>query len=120
MNAKVLLLLSLVAVAVADHRPSYNAPRFQYSSEEFGPARYSFDWAVNDPPSGNNFGQQESRDNDNTQGSYTVQLSDGRLQTVNYYVNGDSGFIADVNYDGQARYPDSFESREYNPRPRYG
>ncbi|XP_071541413.1 cuticle protein 8-like [Panulirus ornatus] len=119
MNSKVLLALCMAAFAVVESRPSfYSAPRF--SSEEFGPARYSFDWAVNDPPSGNNFGQQESRDNDNTQGSYTVQLSDGRLQTVNYYVNGDSGFIADVNYDGQARYPDSFESREYNPRPRYG
>ncbi|KAK3876518.1 hypothetical protein Pcinc_018709 [Petrolisthes cinctipes] len=33
-------------------------------------------------------------------------------QTVNYYVNGDSGFVADVTYQGEARYPESQESYE--------
>ncbi|KAG7166335.1 Pro-resilin-like 18 [Homarus americanus] len=121
MNAKILLLLGVVAVAAADRRPSfsYSAPR--YSSEESGPAQYNFQWAVNDAPSGNDFGHQENRDNDNTQGSYTVQLPDGRLQTVKYYVDGDSGYIADVGYQGDARYPDSDEVRSYTPpRPQYG
>ena len=97
---------------------------FQYSSEESyesSEAKYSFNWAVSDDSSSNEFGHQEARDGDHTQGSYYVQLPDGRLQTVKYFVDGDSGYVAEVNYDGEARFPDSFESasfesREYRPR----
>ncbi|KAG7166341.1 putative Pro-resilin-like 183, partial [Homarus americanus] len=49
-------------------------------------------------PSGD-FGHQETRDGDNTQGPH-VQLPDGRLKTVTYFADGDSGYIADVKYDG--------------------
>ena len=48
-------------------------------------------------------GQQETRNGDDTKGSYTVVLPDGRRQTVNYYVNGYSGYVADVSYDGYAK-----------------
>ena len=73
-------------------------------------AKYDFDWSVKDEYSGNDFGQQESRDGDNTEGSYYVQLPDGRLQTVTYYVNGDSGFVAEVSYEGEAQYPEASQS----------
>ncbi|XP_042877186.1 pro-resilin-like isoform X2 [Penaeus japonicus] len=120
MNAKVVLLLSLVAMVTADAPPaySYNAP----SSEESAEAKYDFNWAVKDDYSGNDFGHQESRDGDDTQGSYYVQLPDGRLQKVTYYVDGDSGYVAEVSYEGEARY-DSVESQENSyapPRPAYG
>ncbi|XP_053648438.1 cuticle protein 8-like [Cherax quadricarinatus] len=118
MNTKVFLLLGLVAFVSADKRPSlaYGAPQAQrFSSEEFEAPKYGFDWAVRDGESGNDFAQQETRDNENTKGSFTVQLPDGRLQTVNYYVDGDSGFIADVQYQGEARYPDSSEVGRYSP-----
>ncbi|XP_063601342.1 pro-resilin-like [Penaeus indicus] len=120
MNAKVALLLSLVAMVTADAPPaySYGAP----SSEESAEAKYDFQWAVKDDYSGNDFGHQESRDGDDTQGSYYVQLPDGRLQKVTYYVDGDSGYVAEVSYEGEARY-DSVESREdvyAPPRPVYG
>ncbi|XP_037802478.1 pro-resilin-like [Penaeus monodon] len=126
MNAKVLLVLGVVGCVVADRRPtySYNEPdSFEYSSES-SEAKYDFRWAVKDDYSGNDFGHQESRDGDRTQGSYYVQLPDGRLQKVTYYVDGDSGYVADVSYEGEARY-DSAESREYGrpvyspPRPVY-
>ena len=130
-----------VAVAVADRSPyrapprqpqnsynapsspprqpqnSYNAPSSRFDSEElFEEPKYEFDWAVNEDY--NNFKQQESRDDDNTRGSYSVDLPDGRRQTVNYYVDGDSGFIAEVKYEGEAQFPD--ESREFSaPRPTY-
>ena len=78
------------------------------------PAKYDFDWSVKDDYSGNDFGQQESRDGDNTQGSYYVQLPDGRLQKVTYYVSGDSGFIAEVTYEGEAQYPQAQPSRPSN------
>ncbi|KAG7166339.1 pro-resilin-like [Homarus americanus] len=129
MIAKVLVVLGVVAAATADRRPSfsYGAPRAYSSEESFesyesGEAQYNFNYAVKHDPSGNDFGHQETRDGDDTQGSYYVQLPDGRLQTVNYFVDGDSGYIADVKYDGEARYPDSyesFESFESREAPRY-
>ncbi|XP_042875686.1 cuticle protein 7-like [Penaeus japonicus] len=122
MNAKVLFLLGVVAVATADKLPtySYGAPQGSFEdSMEYDDAKYDFNWAVKDEYSGNDFGHQESRDGDNTEGSYYVQLPDGRLQKVTYYVDGDNGYVADVTYEGEARY-DSVESREYAaPRPVY-
>ncbi|XP_063601172.1 pro-resilin-like [Penaeus indicus] len=118
MNTKI-LVLAFAAVAAAD-KPSfsYGAPRVaSRESFESSEAKYDFQWAVDHDDSGNDFGHQEARDNDNTQGSYYVQLPDGRLQKVTYYVDGDSGYVADVSYEGEARY-DSAESREA-PRPVY-
>ncbi|XP_071541397.1 uncharacterized protein [Panulirus ornatus] len=124
MNIKVLILLAVAAVATADSREFYAYAAPHSSSEESyesSEAQYNFNWAVQHGPSGNDFGHQEARDGDDTQGSYYVQLPDGRLQTVNYRVQGDSGYVAQVNYEGQARYPGSFESfessesREYTP-----
>ncbi|XP_047479838.1 cuticle protein 21-like [Penaeus chinensis] len=122
MKTQVLYFLVAVAAVAADRRPtySYGPPQdsFEYS-EESAEAKYAFDWAVRHAYSGNDFGHQESRDGDRTQGSYYVQLPDGRLQTVKYFVDGYSGFIPEVEYEGEARY-DSAESREYGrPRPVY-
>ncbi len=75
---------------------------------------------MKDEYSDNDFGQQESRDGDNTQGSYYVQLPDGRLQTVTYYVDGDSGFVADVKYEGEAQYPEPAQPSYAPPQPTYG
>ncbi|XP_037801783.1 cuticle protein 8-like [Penaeus monodon] len=114
MNAKLLVLLGLVAVVAADSRETYayRAPRAS-SEESFESteAKYDFQWAVSDDSSSNEFGHQEARDGDDTQGSYYVQLPDGRLQKVTYYVDGDSGYVAEVSYEGEARY-DSVESAE--------
>ncbi|XP_042242112.1 pro-resilin-like [Homarus americanus] len=115
MNSKVLLLLGVVSLAAADSRPSYSYRGPHGSSEESyesSEAQYNFNYAVDHVPSGNDFGHQEARDGDDTQGLYYVQLPDGRRQTVTYNVDGDSGYIADVKYDGEARYPDSYESFE--------
>ncbi|XP_071540882.1 uncharacterized protein [Panulirus ornatus] len=125
MNTKVLVLLGLAAVAVADSRPSYSYGAPQESSEsveyssESTEAKYDFNWAVKDDSSENDFGHQEARDDDDTQGSYYVHLPDGRLQKVTYYVDGDSGYVAEVSYEGEAHYPESSESREYSAPPRY-
>ncbi|XP_069972551.1 pro-resilin-like [Penaeus vannamei] len=105
MNVKVLLLLSLAAIVAADSRQIFRPPQSsEESSEESyesSEAKYSFNWAVSDDSSSNEFGHQEARDGDDTQGSYYVQLPDGRLQTVKYFVDGDSGYVAEVNYEGE-------------------
>ncbi|XP_068209973.1 cuticle protein 7-like [Palaemon carinicauda] len=122
----IFVVLGLAALAAADSRErySYAAPRASSSSEESyesSEAKYNFNWAVSDDSSSNEFGHQETRDGDDTQGSYYVQLPDGRLQKVSYHVDDDDGYIAEVSYEGQAQFPDSesYESDESSEAPRY-
>ena len=61
---------------------------------------YQFSYNVKDQYEGLNFGHSENQNGQYTQGEYFVLLPDGRLQKVKYNVNGDSGFIADVSYQG--------------------
>ncbi|XP_064122623.1 pro-resilin-like [Macrobrachium nipponense] len=121
MNSKVILVfLGLAALVAADSRESFEyAPRRGSSEESYesSEAHYSFNWAVDHDPSSNEFGHQETRDGDDTQGSYYVELPDGRLQTVKYFVDGDSGYVAEVNYEGSASAESG--SAESNERPRY-
>ncbi|XP_071541350.1 uncharacterized protein [Panulirus ornatus] len=106
--------------------PSYKAvtsykPVYSYKV----PPKYSFNWAIKDDFSNSDFGHEETRDGDHTRGSYSVLLPDGRLQTVRYYVDGDSGYVAEVSYKGQARYPVPKPAYKpvykpaYNPVPAY-
>ena len=113
--------MALAALAaLADERPYSYRPPQTYSApesseeESYEDAKYEFDWQVDEDY--NKFGQEEQRDGDNTQGSYYVDLPDGRRQTVTYYVDGDSGFVAEVNYEGEARYSEE-SSEEYRPSP---
>ncbi|XP_050720236.1 uncharacterized protein LOC127000533 [Eriocheir sinensis] len=78
-------------------------PKYGQPEPETAKPAYSFDWAVKDDYSGNDFGHQETRDGYNTQGSYYVLLPDGRVEKVTYTVNGDSGFVATVEFEGEAK-----------------
>ncbi|KAG7161048.1 Pro-resilin-like 174, partial [Homarus americanus] len=119
MVLKVFVIAVLVAVTIADTipytppHPSYNAPA------PTGPAQYNFDWSVNDANSGNDYGHNEGRNGYDTQGSYYVQLPDGRLQRVTYTVNGDSGYVAQVEYEGEAQYSAYQPAPSYQPAPAY-
>ncbi|XP_042213183.1 pro-resilin-like isoform X2 [Homarus americanus] len=62
------------------------------------PAAYEYQYGVLDDESGNDFGHEESRNDQATSGRYYVLLPDGRVQTVLYSVNGEEGFVADVSY----------------------
>ncbi|XP_045106008.1 cuticle protein 19-like [Portunus trituberculatus] len=112
MAAKVLLLMALMAAAAADRRP--HSHEISYGSFESDEPKYDFNYHVNDYY-GNNFGHQENRDGDYTRGEYFTLLPDGRKQTVKYVVDGYSGFLADVSYEGEARY-DSGSHESYRPR----
>ncbi|KAF2361635.1 Insect cuticle protein [Trinorchestia longiramus] len=103
-----------VAVVLADQRPySYSAPASRDSDDSAEAPKYEFQWLVDEE--GNNFNQAESRDEDNTRGSYVVDLPDGRRQTVTYSVDGDSGFVAEVSYEGEAQYPEQESRESYRP-----
>ncbi|XP_068210409.1 pro-resilin-like [Palaemon carinicauda] len=117
---QILTLAMVAAITMGDRRPYFQEQSQESSEESYESteAKYDFDFAVKHDYTGNDFGHQESRDSDETRGSYYVQLPDGRLQTVTYYVDGDSGYVAEVSYQGEARYPDPDESRGGYSRPR--
>merc|ERR1712168_933461 len=69
---------------------------------------YNYNYAVADDYSGAAFNQAESNDgNGVVEGSYSVNLPDGRVQTVNYHANDYDGFISEVSYSGTAAYPET-------------
>lgn len=86
-------------------------------SDESSEPKYEFSYSVKDYY-GNDYGHQEKRDDDLTEGFYYNHLPDGRLQKVTYYVDGYSGYVADVSYEGEAQY-DSY-SRESGESYSYG
>ncbi|XP_066952414.1 cuticle protein 7-like [Macrobrachium rosenbergii] len=86
------------------------------------PPKYTYNYGVADDYSGAAYGHNEARDGYKTEGSYTVDLPDGRKQTVTYVDNGD-GLIAEVTYEGEAVYPEYKPAYpappKYPPTPKY-
>lgn len=64
---------------------------------------YSFAWAVKDEPSYNDYSHQQQSDGKVVTGSYRVLLPDGRTQIVTYKAD-ENGYVADVKYEGEAKY----------------
>uniref|UniRef100_A0A0P5D3N7 Uncharacterized protein n=1 Tax=Daphnia magna TaxID=35525 RepID=A0A0P5D3N7_9CRUS len=120
---KFFILAALIAIASANSgypAPSYPAPGYPapaYKPESYPPQPYSFAWEVNDAPSYNNYAHSESSDGKVTTGSYRVALPDGRTQIVNYKADS-YGYVADVKYEGQAKYPEYKPASSY-PAPAY-
>ncbi|KAK8392732.1 hypothetical protein O3P69_014872 [Scylla paramamosain] len=115
------VIVALVMVVVA--APVSSIPQNSYQNvQPSAPAQYSYNYGVNDD-FGNNFGHGENRQGDNTDGAFSVVLPDGRRQSVEYSVSGDSGFLANVQYDGQAQFPQArpqYSQQAVEPvRPQY-
>jgi len=117
--------LSLVALACLVAVVS-SIPVDPYQSKHKEPPKpYNFAYGVNDPYQGLDFGQNEESDGNTVQGSYTVQLPDGRTQIVKYQADHHSGFHADISYKGEAQYPPKSDqppfvvvpSKDYHPAP---
>merc|ERR1712072_671955 len=80
--------------------PSYHAPASYHP--------YSYTYAVADDYFKATFSQKESNDGTGlVQGTYSVNLPDGRIETVNYHANDIDGYVAEVTYSGEAVYPDT-------------
>ncbi|XP_063602847.1 cuticle protein 8-like [Penaeus indicus] len=117
MSLKVAVLACVAVVALCDKapvhappppvytpRPAYHAPTPYHAPEpayhahyepEYPavPPKYNYNYGVADSYSGVNLGHTESRDGYKTEGSYTVDLPDGRRQIVKYVDNGDEHTI---------------------------
>ncbi|XP_046457443.1 adhesive plaque matrix protein-like [Daphnia pulex] len=96
--------------------PGYSpAPPKPYPTQSYEPLMpYSFGYAVSDGPSYNNYAHQETADTKAVTGSYRVSLPDGRTQIVTYKAD-DNGYVANVKYEGQAKYPENYSK----PKPAY-
>merc|ERR1739838_1278520 len=90
------------AAPIAHHAVGYAAPDLA----EVSP--YTYNYGVADEYSGAAFSQSESNDGTGVvEGSYQVNLPDGRIQTVNYHANDIDGYVAEVSYSGAAAYPEA-------------
>merc|ERR1712210_340935 len=102
---------TLALVAVASAAPQYHpAPLVHavagYAAPDLAePSPYTYQYAVADDYSGAAFNQAESNDGTGVvEGSYSVNLPDGRTQHVAYHANDYDGYVADVTYEGVAAY----------------
>merc|ERR1712051_851574 len=78
----------------------------------FAPARpYSFGYEVVDAEAGNAYGHREGTDDGVTKGEFRVVLPDTRTQIVRYTVSAETGYVAEVSYEGTPVYP-----QHQNPR----
>ena len=95
-------------------KPTYHAePTYP---DEISP--YTYNYAVADDYSKAVFSAGETSDGaSNVEGSYSVNLPDGRVQHVKYHSNGYDGFVADVTYEGEAHYPTA--PKYHTPAPAY-
>ncbi|XP_032790811.2 pro-resilin [Daphnia magna] len=101
-----LFAIFVVATAVPSKSSDYK------DNYEYAPAQYDFGYGVKDDYAYVDFGHSENRNGDKTKGQYYVVLPDGRRQVVNYYVDGYSGYVADIKYEGNYK---SAYSADYKP-----
>ncbi|XP_037805183.1 pro-resilin-like [Penaeus monodon] len=112
----------MVVVALADQAPyppppgPYHPQQRPYSEPDYPdvPPKYTYNYGVADGYSGVNLGHSEARDGYRTEGSYSVDLPDGRKQIVKYVDNGD-GLETEITYEGEAQYPE--HTPAYRPPP---
>ena len=74
--------------------------------EKLAPQPFSYEYGVADDYSKANFKKAETQDAyGNVQGSFTIALPDGRIQTTTYTADHVNGFVAEVTYSGEPVYP---------------
>ncbi|KAI9552982.1 hypothetical protein GHT06_020868 [Daphnia sinensis] len=66
---------------------------------------YSFFYEVKHEESKNDYSHAESSDGKVVKGTYKVLLPDGRNQNVEYVADS-NGYVAQVKYEGEAKYPE--------------
>merc|ERR1712027_171661 len=99
------------AAPVVHHAPVVHAAPVAHAAPlddlaEVSP--YTYNYGVADDYSKAAFSQTESNDGTGVvEGSYQVNLPDGRVQTVNYHANDVDGYVAEVSYAGEAQYPEA-------------
>jgi len=109
---KVIITSVLLLAAIANtHAKAAANPKAQRPSYAAGPVSaplvvnaakpYSFAYEVVDPAGGNAYGHREASDGAGiVEGEYRVVLPDTRTQIVTYKVTPETGYVAEVRYEG--------------------
>ncbi|XP_045603055.2 cuticle protein 7 [Procambarus clarkii] len=102
-------LVVMAGVALTQASDHYRPPSVHSGYKQPG-MPHDFQYNVKDDYSGTNFGHSENSDGNTVRGSYNVDLPDGRKQTVQYEADHYKGYVANVEYKGEAQHP-----HEYGP-----
>ncbi|XP_068242821.1 cuticle protein 7-like [Palaemon carinicauda] len=113
-SATVMLVVAMAGVVLAESSIAYPPPYGHPTYKQKG-IPYSFSYAIKDDYVGADYGQAEKSNGELVQGTYYVALPDGRLQTVKYQADHVVGYVADVEYEGDAKHP----IPSYGPSPIY-
>merc|ERR1712117_467922 len=99
----------LVHAAPVVHAVAHAAPVAVHAAGDLAEVSpYTYNYGVADDYSKAAFSQTESNDGTGVvEGSYQVNLPDGRVQTVNYHANDVDGYVAEGSYAGEAQYPEA-------------
>ncbi|KAK0087732.1 hypothetical protein PV325_000203 [Microctonus aethiopoides] len=73
--------------------------------DSYAPAKYSYNYGVNDPYTGDVKSQHEVREGDVVKGSYSLNEPDGTIRVVDYTADPHNGFNAVVKKIGHAVHP---------------
>ena len=101
----------LATLAFVNARPEPEAQKPSYAPQPaalvVGPTKpYSFAYEVVDPAGGNAYGHRENSDGAGVvEGEYRVVLPDTRTQIVKYRVTPETGYVAEVTYEGTVAAP---------------
>ncbi|XP_037078377.1 adult-specific cuticular protein ACP-20-like [Pollicipes pollicipes] len=114
---KVLFVFAVVlALATASDLRRYGGEQEEEEDSDHTP--YQFSYSVDDEDTV--FSQSEEGDDEgDVTGEYSVNLPDGRVQTVRYFGDNDDGYAAEVSYEGEAQYPEdqSYQAEEPSTLP---
>ncbi|CAH0714843.1 unnamed protein product, partial [Brenthis ino] len=103
------------------HQPLHEAVQ-EHHSEEYdldyhSHPKYSFDYSVKDPHTGDDKEHWETRDGDKVKGSYTLVETDGTKRVVEYEADDKNGFNAVVHKIGTPK--EEIKHEEYQAAPIY-
>ncbi|VEN35128.1 unnamed protein product [Callosobruchus maculatus] len=98
--APVKAIAAPVLVAGGYHQGSHG-----HHEEQYAPAKYIFEYGVEDTHTGDIHSHKEQREGDVTHGEYSLHEADGTIRTVKYTVDKHSGFNAVVERSGKASHP---------------
>ncbi|XP_037078399.1 uncharacterized protein LOC119099365 [Pollicipes pollicipes] len=103
-HLQVLFVFAVVlALATASDLRRYGGEQEEEEDSDHTP--YQFSYSIDDEDTV--FSQSEEGDDEgDVTGEYSVNLPDGRVQTVRYFGDNEDGYTAEVSYEGEAQYPE--------------
>ncbi|XP_059052467.1 cuticle protein 8-like [Achroia grisella] len=93
------------------HQPvqHYESPKHEEKHEEhhvdyYAIPKYAYEYKIEDPHTGDNKYQHETRDGDVVKGVYSLHEADGTIRIVEYTADKHNGFNAVVKREGHAKH----------------